>query len=66
VEQLHSFHVPVFQKVPRPSFPGFETLRDLFATKYPGATSLKEADIADPSFVDELLRNGFIDRLYAG
>jgi hypothetical protein len=66
VEELHSFHVPVFQKVPRPSFPGFQTLRDLLATKYPGATSLKEADIADPSFVDELLRNGFIDRLYAG
>jgi len=66
VEELHAFHVPVFQKVPRPSFPGMQTLRDLLAPKYSGAMSLKESDIADASFIDELERNGFIDRLYAG
>jgi hypothetical protein len=65
VEELHAFHVSVFQKVPRPSFPGMQTLRDLLAPKYPDAASLKEADIADPSFVDELERNGFIEQLYA-
>jgi ABC-type nitrate/sulfonate/bicarbonate transport system substrate-binding protein len=65
VEELHSFHVPVFQKVPRPSFPGMQTLRDLLVPKYPSAMSLKESDIADPSFIDELEHNGFIDRLYA-
>jgi hypothetical protein len=27
--------------------------------------SLKETDIADASFIDELERSGFIDRLYA-
>ena len=64
VEELHAFHVPVFQRVPRPSFPGMETLRELLAAKYPAA-ALKEADIADPSFIDELEHNGFIDRLYA-
>jgi hypothetical protein len=26
--------------------------------------SLKESDIADSSFIDELERNGFIDRLH--
>jgi hypothetical protein len=26
---------------------------------------LKETDIADPSFIDELEKSGFIDRLYA-
>ncbi len=57
--------MPVFQKVPRPSFPGMPTLRDLLAAKYPTAVSLQATDIADPSFVDELERNGFIDRLYA-
>jgi hypothetical protein len=31
----------------------------------PAAASLKESDIADTSFIDELQRNGFIDRLYA-
>jgi hypothetical protein len=61
---LHAFHVPLFQKVPRPSFPGMQTLRDLLAPKYPGASSLKESDIADSSFIDELERNGFIGHLY--
>lgn len=65
-EALHAFHVPLFQKIPRPSFPGIQTLRDLLATKYPAARSLKESDIADSSFIAELERDGFIDRLYAG
>ena len=64
-EDLYAFHVPVFQKVPRPSFPGMQTLRDLLAAKYPTAVSLQATDFADSSFVDELERNGFIDRLYA-
>jgi ABC-type nitrate/sulfonate/bicarbonate transport system substrate-binding protein len=65
-EDLYAFHVPVFQKAPRPSFPGMQTLRDVLAAKYPAASSLREADIADPSFIDELEQNGFIERLYAG
>ena len=65
-EKLYAFHIPVFQKIPRPSFPGMSTLRELLVAKYPAATSLKESDIADSSFVDELERNGFIDRLYVG
>ena len=64
-EDLYAFHVPVFQKVPRPAFPGMQNLREVLAKKYPAAMSLKETDIADSSFVDELERNGFIDRLYA-
>jgi len=64
-EELYAFHVPVFQKVPRPSFPGMQTLRELLAKKYPAASALKESDIADSSFIDELDRSGFIERLYA-
>ena len=64
-EQLYAFHVPVFQKIPRPSFPGMQTLRELLVKKYPAAASLKESDIADSSFIDALERSGFIDRLYA-
>jgi hypothetical protein len=41
-------------------------LRELLGKKYPAAAALKESDIADPSFIDELDRDGFIDRLYAG
>jgi hypothetical protein len=65
-EELYAFHVPVFQKTPKPSFPGIQTLRDLLAPKYPAAASLRESDIADSSFIDELERTGFIGRLYAG
>ena len=65
-EEIYAFHVPVFQKVPRPSFPGMQTLRELLVAKYPAAASLKESDIADSSFIDELEQNGFIERLYAG
>lgn len=65
-EQLYAFHGPVFQKSPRPSFPGMQTLRDLLVAKYPAAASLRETDIADSSFIDEFERSGFIDRLYAG
>lgn len=64
-EDLYAFHVPVFQKVPRPSLSGMQTLRELLTAKYPAAASLKESEIADPSFIDELERDGFIDRLYA-
>ena len=64
-EQLYAFHVPVFQKSPRPSFPGMQTLRDLLVKKYPAAAALKESDIADSSFIDDLERSGFIQRLYA-
>jgi hypothetical protein len=64
-EQLYAFHVPVFQKSPRPSFPGMQTLRELLVKKYPAAAALQESDIADSSFIDELERSGFIRRLYA-
>jgi len=64
-EELHAFHVPVFRKVPSPFFPGMQRLREFLAQKYPTAAALKESDIADGSFVDELDRSGFIERLYA-
>ena len=64
-EELYAFHVPVFQRVPRPSFPGMQALREFLVAKYPTAVSLNESDIADSSFINELERNGFVDRLYA-
>ena len=32
-EDLYAFHVPVFQKVPRPSFPGLQALREFLVAK---------------------------------
>lgn len=63
VDRIHKFYVPQFRTAPRPSFPGFQVLRDYFAETYPAAQTLNESDIADPSFVDELERNGFIESL---
>jgi hypothetical protein len=62
---LHAFHVPVFRKVPSPLLTGMPKLQEFLAKTYPEAMSLRESDIADPSFIDELESNGFIDRLYA-
>jgi ABC-type nitrate/sulfonate/bicarbonate transport system substrate-binding protein len=65
LEAIHAFHVPLFRKVPAPSLPGMQRLSGSLVAKYPAANSLKEADIADHSFVDELERDGFIDGLYS-
>ncbi|HET7888998.1 MAG TPA: ABC transporter substrate-binding protein [Bradyrhizobium sp.] len=64
-DALYAYHVPVFQKVPRPNLGGLQNVRDVLAAKYPAAASLKDTDIADSSFIDELEREGFIDRLYS-
>ena len=64
-EKLYAFYLPVFQNIPRPSFPEMQALREFLVAKYPAAASLKESDIADSSFVDELERSGFIAHLYA-
>jgi len=42
-----------------------QALREFLVVKYPAAASLKESDIADSAFIDELERSGFIDRVYA-
>jgi hypothetical protein len=65
VENLYDFYVPLFPKVPRPSFSNFQSVRDYFSDKYPAARTLQESDIADSSFVDEVERSGFIERLYS-
>lgn len=64
-QDLYAYHVGVFRKVPRPSFPGMQTLQNVLVARYPAAASLKETDIADPSFVEQLERSGFIEGLYA-
>lgn len=64
-EDLYRFHVPVFQKAPKPLLGNLKNVQDVLARKYPAAVSLKETDIADGSFIDEMEHDGFIERLYA-
>ena len=65
-DELYRYHVPVFQRVPKPLLGNLQNVRDVLAARYPAAAALEEADIADGSFIEELERDGFIERLYAG
>jgi hypothetical protein len=63
-EDLHKFYAPLFPSAPRPSLAdGMQDVRDTLSGRYPGAQKLQEPDIADSSFIDELVQSGFIQRL---
>ncbi|GAC1509115.1 MAG: hypothetical protein NVS1B6_16350 [Steroidobacteraceae bacterium] len=65
VESLHNYYVPLFRSIPRPTFesdlPG---LKKTFSREYPSVANLRSEDLCDASFVDDLERAGFINRLY--
>jgi len=64
-EELRAFYAPLLPMVPRPDLGAeIEQLRTHFAPRYPTAIELQEADIVDPSIIDEVERSGFIARLY--
>jgi hypothetical protein len=63
---MYKYYAPLFPQVPRVAVAGLQSVRDAFSKKYPGAQKLQESDIADSSFVDELEKSGFVQRLYAG
>jgi ABC-type nitrate/sulfonate/bicarbonate transport system substrate-binding protein len=66
VEQLLGYYTPLFQSNPRPTFASeIPQLRDIVARKFPAASNLKPEDLVDASFVDELDRTGYIERLYS-
>jgi hypothetical protein len=65
VEQLLAHYAPLFQASPRPTFASeLPQLKGLVSQKYPAAGNLKPEDLVDASFVDELDRSGYIERLY--
>ena len=67
VEELREFHAPLFQTVPRPAvFFGMQGLKDSLSNRYPAAGKLQPSDIVDSSFIDELERSGYFQRLYSG
>jgi ABC-type nitrate/sulfonate/bicarbonate transport system substrate-binding protein len=66
VEQILAYYAPLYQAVPRPTFASdIEQLRGIVSRKYPAASNIKSEDLADASFVDELDRTGYLDRLYS-
>jgi ABC-type nitrate/sulfonate/bicarbonate transport system substrate-binding protein len=66
VEQLLAYYAPLLQATPRPSFASaIEQLRPIVSRTYPAALTLRPEELADTSFVDELERAGYIERLYS-
>jgi len=63
-EELYRYHVPVFQKVPKPLLGNLQNIRNVLTAKYPAAASLEESDISDGSFIEALEHDGFIERLW--
>lgn len=67
LEQLYAFYVPLFRTVPRPTFfSEMQRLKDTFSKQYAAVQKLQPEDLYDSSFVDELDRSGYIQRLYSG
>jgi hypothetical protein len=65
VEQLLAYYVPLFQANPRPTFVSeIQSLRNIVSPKFPAAVNIKPEDLVDASFIDELDRTGYLERLY--
>jgi ABC-type nitrate/sulfonate/bicarbonate transport system substrate-binding protein len=66
VEQVLAYYAPLFQANPRPTFVSeIQQLRDIVFQRFPAAAKINPEDLADASFVDELDRTGYIERLYS-
>ena len=66
VEQLLAHYAPLFRSSPRPTFASeLPQLSSIVSQKYSAAGNIKPEELADASFVDELDRAGYIERLYS-
>lgn len=63
LESSYIGHAKLFERVPLVGREGLEIQIKAATARKPGAT-LKPEEIADNSIVQELIKNGFIDRLY--
>ncbi len=63
LESSYIGHTKLFERVPLVGREGLETQIKAATARKPGA-ALKPEDIADNSIVQELVKNGYIDRLY--
>jgi NitT/TauT family transport system substrate-binding protein len=57
---------PYLNRVPTPRAAEVDEALKLIALRSPKAAAAKAGDFVDTSFVDQLQKQGFIDRLYAG
>ena len=64
VDDAYDYYAPLFQRSPRPTVAGIQTLLDELATSDPRARTLAPEAVLDASFLDDLERGGFVKRLY--
>lgn len=66
LSQTYHAVVPYLNRVPLPSASDIRQALTLIAIRNPQATTADPARFVDPSFVEQLEKDGFIDRLYKG
>jgi hypothetical protein len=64
IEVIYDYYAPRLQRLPMPSLDGRRNLADFYTGDYPPAPTLATQVYLDTSFLDEMSRNGFVDRLY--
>jgi ABC-type nitrate/sulfonate/bicarbonate transport system substrate-binding protein len=63
--ELQAFYAPLLRPAPQPSiFFGLAGLRETLKTRHPSAQRLQAADLVDASFVEAMVRDGTIAKLY--
>lgn len=64
VEDAYDHYAPRFQPLPRPSDNAISELLAEISRTTPAATNVSVESVTDLSFLDELQRRGFVDKLY--
>jgi NitT/TauT family transport system substrate-binding protein len=65
VEDTYDLYTPLFERDLRLSEEAFRTALDEHARDNPRAASAAPASLMDSRFVDQIVRSGFVDQLYA-
>lgn len=64
VGAIHDFYAERFQRVPSPPADGLRHLIETYAPRYPDAGPRTLADVTAPAFLDALVADGTLARLY--
>jgi hypothetical protein len=63
--ELQAFYAPILRPAPAPSiYYGLNGLRQALRARYPAAERMQATDLVEPSFIDAMVRDGTIAKLY--
>jgi len=64
--ELQAFYAPILRPAPAPSlYFGLTGLREALGGRYPAAERLQASDLVEPAFVEAMVRDGTIAKLYS-